>query len=351
MTRLSICIATFKRGDYIGETLASIVPQLTDAVEVVILDGASPDDTAAVVARYAEGRGNVRYIRAETNSGVDADFDLAVEHARGEHCWLFTDDDVLLPGAVRAVLDELADGDPDVLVVDAEVRDINLDRRFEPARLRIAARRDYPPEDRDAFMADAADALSFIGCAVVRRSFWRSRDRQTYYGSLFVHVGVIFQSPPPRLARVRPGALIAIRMGNAMWSRRAFEIWLFKWPALIWSFPDYSAEAKARAVPREPWRGFRNLLTYRAYGSFTGEDYRQFLAGRASFGSRLGARLLLATPGPLVHFLVVAKFAAARAAANSVTYNLLIASRNAGAASRALGRAMGYSLGPRTPRG
>ena len=41
---LSICISTFNRARYIGETVESIVSQLSDSVELVVLDGASPDD-------------------------------------------------------------------------------------------------------------------------------------------------------------------------------------------------------------------------------------------------------------------------------------------------------------------
>ena len=50
--RLSICIATLNRGAFIGETLDTIVPQLRDDVELVIVDGASKDNTGEVVGRY-----------------------------------------------------------------------------------------------------------------------------------------------------------------------------------------------------------------------------------------------------------------------------------------------------------
>ncbi|HEU0044523.1 glycosyltransferase family 2 protein [Sphingomonas sp.] len=350
MIRLSICIATFKRADYIGETLASIVPQLTDQTEILILDGASPDNTAEVVGRFAAEYPQVRYVRAETNSGIDADFDRAVGLASGEHCWLFSDDDVLAPDAVATVLAELADGDPDVLIVDAEVRDVHLDHVFEPARLKTAGRRDYLPADRDAFMADAGDTLSFIGCVIIRRSAWLARDRASYYGTLFVHVGVIFQQPPLPLARVLAKPLVRIRMGNAMWSGRAFDIWMFKWPELIWGFAGYSDAAKAKVVAREPWRGLRDVLTYRAYGSFTGREYRarqtEFRSGR----KRLPLRLILALPGGLAHLLVVAKSALSRNRNSSVVYNLLIASRHSNPISRGIGRLIGYSLPARGPR-
>ena len=345
--RLSICIATFKRGDFIGETLTSIVPQLTDEVEIVVLDGASPDDTAAVVGYYAARHPQIRYTRAKSNSGVDADFDQAVKLARGEHCWLFTDDDEFAPDAVATVLGELEDTSLDLLVVDAEVRDVNLVHVFEPARLKVSGRRDYGPEDRDGFMIDAGDALSFIGGVIIRRSAWLARERARYYGSLFVHVGVIFQEPPLARARILARPLVRIRMGNAMWSGRAFDIWMFMWPELIWSFTGYSDVAKASVVAREPWRGIRDALTYRAYGSFTRKEFRERLSWRGSAMDRLALRVVLTIPGGLAHAIILLKFALAGRRRSSVTYNLLTASRHSNPVSRALGRAMGYVLDPR----
>ena len=50
--RLSVCVATYNRAEYIGETLESIIPQLTDEVEIVVVDGASTDGTSTVVKGY-----------------------------------------------------------------------------------------------------------------------------------------------------------------------------------------------------------------------------------------------------------------------------------------------------------
>jgi abequosyltransferase len=49
---LSICIATYKRAAYLGETLAAILDGLPTGVEVVILDGASPDNTPQVIEPF-----------------------------------------------------------------------------------------------------------------------------------------------------------------------------------------------------------------------------------------------------------------------------------------------------------
>lgn len=275
-TRLSICIATLNRGAFIAETLDTIVPQLGDDVELVIVDGASKDDTADVVGRYVAVDPRVRYVRLDKASGVDQDYDLAVSHARGAYCWLMTDDDLLKPGAVNRVLAEL-DGRVELVIVNTEVRTVDFGGALRSALVAKIEDVDYAQEQADQLLADTAHALSFIGCVVVLRSFWLSRDRAAYYGSLFVHVGVIFQARTP-CTRVIGEPLITIRYGNAMWTPRGFEIWMFKWPSLVWSFAGLSPSAKACICPREPWRQLRKLWLYRSIGGYARLEYERYLS-------------------------------------------------------------------------
>lgn len=298
--RLSICIATLNRGAFIGETLDTIVRQLRDDIEVVIVDGASKDNTAEVVDRYAESDPRVRYIRLSINSGVDQDYDKAVDHARGEYCWLMTDDDLLKPGAVDRVLAAL-DGRVELVVVNTEVRTVDFGGALRDTLVAKCEDTEYIPEDADQLLVDTAHALSFIGCVVVLRSFWQSRDRASYYGSLFIHVGVIFQGRTPR-TRVIAEPLISIRYGNAMWTPRGFEIWMFKWPSLVWSFDSVSSAAKSRICAREPWRQLRKLWLYRGIGGYARAEYQRYLVGMpmTSF-KRVLSRSIAGVPAALAN--------------------------------------------------
>lgn len=341
MIRLSLCIATFRRAAFIGETLASIGEQLVDGVEVVVLDGASPDDTAAVVGAAAVRWPAIRYFRAETNSGVDADYDLAVGHARGDWVWLCADDDLLAPGAIATVLAELARSDPDLLVVDAEIRDRDVARRFEPGRLKFRDRREYSPADNDRFMTDAGNALSFIGGTVIRRAAWLTRDRARFYGSLFIHVGVVFQSPALPRRVVLPQPLVRIRIGNAMWTARTFEIWFLLWPRLIWSFPDYGDAAKAAVIAREPWRQASRLLLFRARGGYGAAEYRRFVRPVMGGAGRVLALAVAAVPGRLAHVVTVCGLSAFGRGRGSMMYELLRTSAFSNPLSRAVARLTG----------
>ena len=311
---LSICIATLNRAAFIGQTLDTIVGQLQPGIELVIVDGASTDATEAVVAPYVAADQRVRYIRLVKNSGVDQDYDHAVQQARGTYCWLMTDDDLLKPGAVARVL-SLLDGRRELIVVNTEVHTVDFAAPISHALVHAKADREYATDEASQLLEDTAHALSFIGCVVVKREFWLSRDRVSYYGSLFVHVGVIFQARTP-LTHVISAPLVAIRYGNAMWSARGFEIWMFKWPSLIWSFAGLSDASKARICAREPWRQLRKLWLYRGIGGYALAEYRRYLAERPiAVLPKLASRAIASVPSWIanvvssVYCLLVARHA------------------------------------------
>ena len=299
--RLSICIATFNRGRFIAETLESIVGQLGPDVELLVVDGASPDDTASVIEPYLRLDKQVRYLRESVNSGVDADYDKAVSYACGDYCWLMTDDDLLVPGAVAQVLSALEDG-PDLVVVNSQVLTADFSSVLNHRMLMMGKDREYDGGS-EAFFADAANYLSFIGAVVVRRKVWLDRNRTDYYGSLFIHVGVLFQTPLPGRAKIIAEPLIKIRYGNAMWTPRGFEIWMFKWPTMIWEFGSYSDAAKAKVSAREPWKNLLQLVYRRAVGSYSIDEFHKFIAGRHPFGATAQAWLVAKAPGSIANFV------------------------------------------------
>lgn len=277
--RLSICIATLNRAAFIGETLESIVSQITPEVELVVVDGASTDNTEAVVRSFAARCPRLRYVRLEKKGGVDQDYCKAVELAQGDYCWLFTDDDLLKPGAVAAVL-EATSRNFSLIVVNAEVRTPDLAVCLQASRLRGSDGRVYGPDadGRNQLLADAGNYLSFIGGVVIRRDLWNVREKTKYFGTEFIHLGVIFQSPLPDEALVMARPWIVIRYGNALWTAKSFQIWMFKFPQLIWSFPDCADWAKQQVEHREPWKRWERLLQARALGQFSVKEFDAWLA-------------------------------------------------------------------------
>ena len=296
MYRLSICIATLNRAEFIAETLQGILQQLPDDVEVVVVDGASTDGTDRVVQDLFAGRGNCTLIRLPEKGGVDKDYCRAVEAASGEFCWLMTDDDVLTKDALATVLGNLAD-DLDLLLINSEVATKDLATTLVRRRLDVTTDRDFGPDEQDGLLAIAGNLLSFIGTVIIRRSVWLAREYAPYFGTEFVHVGVIFQRPLEHKARLLAMPLIRIRYGNAQWSRRAFDIWMRKWPRLIWSFQHLSDDAKQRVVARDPRLSLWELISMKNRGCYGREEYvRELRDAPLGMTKRFAAWLLASTP-------------------------------------------------------
>ena len=274
--KLSICIATYNRGKFIAETLDSILYQMQPGVELIVVDGASPDNTEEVMKEYLFHYPEIRYYRESVNAGIDGDYDKAVGYALGTYCWLMTDDDILKPGAIKKVLFEL-DGLRDLVVVNAETRIADLTKILIAKQLVIDGDRSYAKNEIESFFTECIGYLSFIGCVVVRRKFWMERDRRSFYGTLFIHVGVIFQQPRIENVYIISDPQLIIRYGNAMWTSRGFEIWSFIWPKLVWSFTEFSDDARRSACDPAPWKSIKTLFYSRAIGTYSKNDFSKFI--------------------------------------------------------------------------
>jgi abequosyltransferase len=217
-----------------------------------------------------------------------------------------TDDDLLKPGAIQAVFAAMR-SNCSLIIVNAQVSNADLSQLLSSRQLPFYADRFYHPTapGRERLLAEVGFYLTFIGAVVIQRDLWSARDRESYFGTEFVHLGVIFAVPLPTAARVLSEPWIVIRYGNAQWTARYFEIWMFKLPNLIWSLLGYSDWAKRQVCPKEPWRRASALLLYRARGAYGLDEYRKWIAPRpGSPWSKLIAHAIAQLPGCAVNRLV-----------------------------------------------
>jgi abequosyltransferase len=341
---LSICIATFRRAAYLPQTLDSILDQWQPGVELVVVDGASPDETPDIMARYLARHPFIVYRREPTNSGVDADFDKAVAYASGDYCWLMSDDDLLATGALVRVLQELRESlEPplDLLVLNTEVRNRDLRMQLMAARAPVEQDRTYGEGDAERLFSDACLHLSFIANTVVRRALWLQRERSRYYGCFFIHIGVLFQAPVAR-AKFLAAPLVVMRDGNANWTPRSFEIWMRRWPELVWSFQHYSVEARERVTPRHPAHSTKMLAWLRGLGGYGRGEYAG-LRSEIGVARRLAALLLAHLPGRLVNALVASYCAVSRDPARRMKLYSLVTAPSASAWTRVVAARSGVT--------
>jgi glycosyltransferase involved in cell wall biosynthesis len=126
--RLSILVPTWNAATTVGRALESVLEERRIPLEVVVVDDASTDGTADLVAGIAERDPRVVLLRLPANGGVSNARNRGLELVRGE--WLaFVDaDDLLFPGALDALMRPTAD--PTVRAVVGQRIQNNGERRW-----------------------------------------------------------------------------------------------------------------------------------------------------------------------------------------------------------------------------
>ena len=206
-TSLSICIPTYNFGKFIGETLESIVCQLTDDAEIVVLDGASTDNTSDIVRQFQANCPNLRYHRLDKRGGIDRDIAKSIELANGEYCWLFSSDDVMRKGAIAKILSQIKHG-----------HDLYLLRSNEEVEFNLASQ-----SDRQRYFELAITTESFfgfLGGIIIKKSKWESVPiNEMFVGSCWGHAARIFELMPMGLTlKYLPEPLLDHRGDNDSFS-------------------------------------------------------------------------------------------------------------------------------------
>jgi glycosyltransferase involved in cell wall biosynthesis len=107
--RFSLLMASHNRRELLPDTIASALSQGFSDLELLIVDDASTDDSAALLATLDDPR--VRVLHNETNLGFIRTLDRLVREARADAVGILDCDDALHPEAVGEVM-RVFDADP-----------------------------------------------------------------------------------------------------------------------------------------------------------------------------------------------------------------------------------------------
>jgi glycosyltransferase involved in cell wall biosynthesis len=128
MTLVTIITPSYNQSAYLEQTIRSVLDQDHPQIEYLVIDGASTDDSVAIIKRYAD---KLAWWVSEKDRGQADAINKGFARASGEVIAWLNSDDYYLPGAISAavkVLDEnpdavLAYGD--MLAVDEHGRTFN----------------------------------------------------------------------------------------------------------------------------------------------------------------------------------------------------------------------------------
>ena len=122
----SVCMATYNGGKFICAQLESILQQLGQDDEVIIVDDSSGDNTQDKIASLKDKR--IKLMVHKNNLGVIRSFQEALLAARGDYIFLSDQDDIWLDNKVSFVLDYFNRNPAiDMICHDAIVVDANLE--------------------------------------------------------------------------------------------------------------------------------------------------------------------------------------------------------------------------------
>ncbi|MGH7786968.1 MAG: glycosyltransferase, partial [Candidatus Binatia bacterium] len=143
--RVTVAMPAHNAAPFIRRAIDSVLGQLDIALELIVLDDASEDNTAAIAESIRDPRLTV--LRNAQRRGIGACHNIILRHGRAPYVAHVDADDYILPGALRRLVDALA-ADPAAGQAHCYYFDVDQDgltTRDEFAERWAIFHRDRPP--------------------------------------------------------------------------------------------------------------------------------------------------------------------------------------------------------------
>ncbi|KAF0835964.1 glycosyltransferase involved in cell wall biosynthesis [Methylovorus glucosotrophus] len=187
---LSITIPTFNRANYLKLNLEQLLSELKDIdpalVEIVVSDNASSDNTEEVAKSFIGKLQNYRYIRNAENIGSDKNIAQCYSIANGTYVVALGDDDLLINGAVKWIINEVKRNTYGVICI----RPFGYDNDFI---------NECPPsfghsvsfKDTAKFLSKIGPLAALISACVINKSLLTDVDPYKFCGCSLVQVHLV----------------------------------------------------------------------------------------------------------------------------------------------------------------
>jgi glycosyltransferase involved in cell wall biosynthesis len=117
---VSVIIPSYNYARFLAETIDSVLAQTYPAIEVIVVDDESPDDTPRVMAQFGSKILGIR----KQNAGVSAAINTGVERATGDYLAFLDADDVWLPKKLEMQMARFQ-SEPDLGLVHCATEEID----------------------------------------------------------------------------------------------------------------------------------------------------------------------------------------------------------------------------------
>jgi glycosyltransferase involved in cell wall biosynthesis len=183
---VSVALASFNGGRFIGEQLASIAVQTLPPTELVVSDDGSEDDTCDLVEAFArDAPFPVRLHRNSGRLGIASNFAQAASLCSGRNVAFADQDDVWLEGKLERCVAALEEPDVRLCIHACLVVDETL-APLGPSVPKIARSRTVPGLEVPKW-AEAPGMAMVFDRALLELASWRSRPRAHHSHGRLLH--------------------------------------------------------------------------------------------------------------------------------------------------------------------
>ena len=106
---ISIIIPAYNTEKYLGECVDSLLGQITDDVEIIIVNDGSCDSTLSICDEYYRSCDHICVIHHRSNMGLGVTRNTGIDLARGKYVWFIDSDDYVADNAISIIKDNLSD--------------------------------------------------------------------------------------------------------------------------------------------------------------------------------------------------------------------------------------------------
>lgn len=101
LKKLSIITINWNNADGLQKTIESVISQMSDECEYIVIDGNSWDTSGNVVLQYQQF---ITEFISEPNAGIYGNMNRGIAIAKGEYCLFLNSGDLLVEGVLQAAL-------------------------------------------------------------------------------------------------------------------------------------------------------------------------------------------------------------------------------------------------------
>lgn len=130
MSWLSLLIPVYNVAEFLDDCLASIMPQLDDGCEVILVDDASTDNSLDIARSWQQRfPTQITLLQHEKNQGLSAARNTMLAAATGRYVWFLDSDDRLTSVAISQLRTIVEQHSPDLVLCDFEM--LRSKRKFK----------------------------------------------------------------------------------------------------------------------------------------------------------------------------------------------------------------------------